>query len=112
MRTFLAPAVAAALLAVTGCGIQGEPPSAKRLAALTSRNVQMDYTPLASPRDALTKGDLVAVGTLTDIIDVVAVTHTNPRRASVCPAPTRRSCSPWTRSSPATRRSSAIAVST
>src|SRR4051794_31395026 len=70
---------AAALLALSGCGIEGEPPSAKRLAALTSRDVQVDYTPLASPRDALAKGDLVAFGALTDITDVVEVTHANPR---------------------------------
>jgi hypothetical protein len=77
--TFLAPAVAAALLVVSGCGIQGEAPSAKRLAALTSHDVHVDYTPLESPRDALAKGDLVAFGTLTDIVDVVAVTHADAR---------------------------------
>ena len=76
---FLASAVAAALLVVSGCGIQGESPSAKRLAALTSDGVHVDYTPLASPRDALTKGDLVAFGTLTDVVDVVAVTHLDAR---------------------------------
>jgi hypothetical protein len=76
---FFAPAVAAALLAYSGCGIEGEPPSAKRLATLTSHGVHVDYTPLASPRDALAQGDLVVRGTLSDIVDVVEVTYPDAR---------------------------------
>ena len=80
MRALLAPPLAAALLAVAGCGIQhqGPDPSAQRLAALTSRGVQVDYTPLASPREALAKGDLVIHGTVTDVIDGPSVKYPNP----------------------------------
>jgi hypothetical protein len=75
----LAPAAAAALLAFSGCGIEGQPPSAQRLATLTSHGVHVDYTPLASPRDALAEGDLVVRGTLSDIMDVVEVSYPDAR---------------------------------
>jgi len=79
MRTaLLAPVVAAALLAATGCGAQTHSPSAQRLAALTSKGIELDYTPLASPRDALAKGDLVVSGTLSDVTDSVALQSANP----------------------------------
>jgi hypothetical protein len=80
MRALLAPAFAAALLAAAGCGShsQGPDASAHRLAALTSRGVQVDYTPLASPRDALAKGDLVVRGTLTDVVDGPSVNYPDP----------------------------------
>src|SRR5262245_41236280 len=71
--TLIAPLVAAALFA--GCGSQGEPPSAQRLAGLVSHGVALDYTPRASPRAALTEGDLVVRGTLGDIVDGPAVKY-------------------------------------
>ena len=75
---FLAPAVAVALLTVTGCAGQGEAPSAKRLAALTSNGVHVDYTPLASPREAVAEGDLIVRGTLTDVVDGITVKSPDP----------------------------------
>ena len=75
---FLAPAVAVALLTVTGCADQGQAPSAKRLAALTSHGVQVDYEPLASPRDAVAGSDLIVRGTLTDVVDGISVKYPDP----------------------------------
>ncbi len=75
---FLAPAVAVALLTVTGCAGQGEAPSAKRLAALTSNGVHVDYTPLASPREAVAEGDLIVRGTVTDVVDGITDKYPDP----------------------------------
>ena len=100
---FLAPAVAVALLTVTGCAGQGEAPSAKRLAALTSNGVHVDYTPLASPREAVAEGDLIVRGTLTDVVDGITVKSPDRSRPSARRAPTRRTCSRLTRCSPAMR---------
>ena len=75
---FLAPAVAVALLTVTGCAGQGEAPSAKRLAALTSNGVHVDYTPLASPREAVAEGDLIVRGTLSDVVDGISIKYADP----------------------------------
>ena len=68
MRSILLAPVAAAIL-LAGCASQGEPPSAQRLTGLVSHGVQLDYTPLASPRAAVAEGDLVVRGTLTDVVD-------------------------------------------
>ena len=74
-RTLALPALAAAALAA-GCG--GEA-SVERLAAPIASGVNVDYTPLASPRDAVTNADLIVEGTLTDVTEGIGLTFPDRR---------------------------------
>ena len=74
-RTLALPALVAAALAA-GCG--GEA-SVERLAAPIASGVNVDYTPLASPRDAVAKADLIVEGTLTDVTEGIDLTFPDRR---------------------------------
>ena len=74
-RTLALVALAAAALAA-GCG--GES-SVDRLASSITSGINVDYTPLASPRDAVTRADLIVEGTLTDVTEGVGLAFPDPR---------------------------------
>ena len=49
-----------------------------RFVSLTASGVNVDYTPLASPQDAVGKANLIVEGTLTDVVDGIGLTYPNP----------------------------------
>ena len=75
-------AVAAALLAAGGCAggtstIRASS-DVERFVALASSGVNIDYTPLSSPRDAIEKSDLVVEGTVSGVIDGARLQYPDP----------------------------------
>lgn len=74
-------ALAAAPVAV-GCGGDSSPVQSSavgRFVSLTASGINVDYTPLASPKDAVAKADLIVEGTLSDVADGIALTFPDPR---------------------------------
>lgn len=75
-------AVAAALLAAGGCAggttTNRASSDVERFVALASSGVNIDYTPLSSPRDAIEKSDLVVEGTVSAVIDGVRLQYPDP----------------------------------
>jgi len=74
-RTLALLALAAGALAA-GCG--GET-SVDRFASSITSGINVDYTPLASPRDAVAKADLIVEGTVTDVTEGIGLTFPDPR---------------------------------
>ena len=73
-------AVAAALV-VGGCAGDSSPTKSSTIAtfvSLAASGVNVDYTPLASPQDAVAKANLIVEGTLTGVVDGIGLTYANP----------------------------------
>jgi hypothetical protein len=73
----VATAAVAGVLAVGGYG-GSSPESAAPLSRLLTRDMHVDFTPLASPRDAVAKADLVVRGRLAAITDGVTAVYADP----------------------------------
>jgi hypothetical protein len=54
------------------------PQSVQSFQAMLNRGVDVDYTPLASPADAIAKGHLAVEGTLTGVVDGVSLQFPSP----------------------------------
>jgi hypothetical protein len=69
------PAVAVAIAVAFSAGACAKSPAASvdPFVSLASAGVDLDFTPLASPKDAVTKADLVVEGTLTAVADGIAL---------------------------------------
>ena len=82
MRKALALLVLAVAAApVGGCSGDSSPAKSSTIAtfvSLTASGVNVDYTPLASPQDAVAKADLIVEGTLTDVVDGIGLTYPDP----------------------------------
>jgi hypothetical protein len=74
-------ALAAALIIGGGTGDSpaGKSSTVGEFVSLATSGVNVDYTPLASPRDAVSTADLIVEGTLTDVVDGIALTYPDPR---------------------------------
>jgi hypothetical protein len=82
-RTLALPGLIIALAATAIAGCTGDSSPTKTSAvgqfiSLTSAGVNIDYTPLASPQDAVAKADLIVEGTLTGVVDGIDLTYPNP----------------------------------
>jgi hypothetical protein len=51
---------------------------AAKLVSLAASGVQVDYTPLTSPKDAVAEADLIVEGTVTDIVDGIDLQFADP----------------------------------
>ena len=66
---------------VGGCSGDSSPAKSSTIAtfvSLTASGVNVDYTPLESPQDAVAKADLIVEGTLTDVVDGIGLTYPDP----------------------------------
>jgi hypothetical protein len=73
-KVFLLPCVAAAIAVALSTGACfSTPESVDPFVSLASSGVELDFTPLASPEDALAKADLVVEGTLTSVIEGISL---------------------------------------
>jgi len=82
-RTLALPGLIIALAAAAIAGCTGDSPRANSSAvgtfvSLTAAGVNIDYTPLTSPQDAVAKADLIVEGTLTSVVDGIGLTYPNP----------------------------------
>lgn len=73
-----AAAVFTVAIAVADTSTPSAEPSAKEFVALASTGMDVDYEPLASPKAAVDKGDLIVEGTLIDVVDGIQLQHPNP----------------------------------
>ncbi len=53
--------------------------SVEEFVSLSAAGINIDYTPLASPRDAVSKADLIVEGELTDVVDGIALAFPDQR---------------------------------
>jgi hypothetical protein len=83
-RSLALPGLIIALAAAASFGgCTGDSPPAKSSAvgtfvSLTAAGVNIDYTPLTSPQDAVAKADLIVEGTLTGVVDGIGLTYPEP----------------------------------
>jgi hypothetical protein len=64
-----------------GCTGDSSPAKSSTIAtfvSLAASGVNVDYTPLASPQDAVAKADLIVEGTLTDVVDGIGLKYPDP----------------------------------
>jgi hypothetical protein len=79
MRKVLVPGALAVALLAAGCGGGRQPQSTplQRFIAMATAGVSADIAPLASPADAVTRGDLIVEGTLTEISEGISLKFPN-----------------------------------
>ena len=76
VRLGLASAGIALGLLVAGCGGGREPATpVQQFIALATAGVSADFTPLASPKDAMTRADLIVEGTLVQVGEGIALRY-------------------------------------
>jgi hypothetical protein len=51
---------------------------AAKLASLAASGIAVDYTPLASPKDAVGEADLIVEGAVTDVVDGIGLQYADP----------------------------------
>jgi hypothetical protein len=81
MRKALTLPVLVLAVVFGGCSGDSSPAKSSTIAtfvSLTASGVNVDYTPLASPQDAVAKANLIVEGTLTDVVDGIGLTYPNP----------------------------------
>jgi len=65
--------------AFTGDSSPAKSSAVGKFVSLTASGVNIDYTPLASPEDAVATADLIVEGKLTDVVDGIGMTYPDPR---------------------------------
>lgn len=73
-----AAAVFTVAIAVADTSTPPAEPSANEFVALASTGMDVDYEPLASPKAAVDKGDLIVEGTLIDVVEGIQLQYPNP----------------------------------
>jgi hypothetical protein len=81
VRLWLASAGIALGLLAAGCGGEREQATpVQQFIALATAGVSADFTPLTSPRDAVTRADLIVEGTLVEIGEGIALRYPDPAK--------------------------------
>ncbi len=81
MRKALTLPVLVLAVVFGGCSGDSSPAKSSTIAtfvSLTASGVNVDYTPLSSPQDAVAKANLIVEGTLTDVVDGIGLTYPDP----------------------------------